>query len=279
VYQAAKAEGETFERESAEGTLLRQINQKQQLLADLQRTELDAAQARMADLLLYLNQLDRLLLNAQTQKTFLAGLPDSATLTAGQRYALFSLEAAVLGGSATLSTTLQVDIDTIEGTTATAGEAVATLDRLLPVLDSLRATTQQQAEAETLALLNNDSLLAITAGGAVAGEIVRVQGEINELQAQLRQQQTIRADLLDAETVAKEDYLTLVRKAAEVQLLSDITGVEVQPAAEAQPPSAPAFPRPALAIALGLVGGAFAGLVLAVVLEMWPQIARSRDEA
>jgi capsular polysaccharide biosynthesis protein len=276
VYQAAKAKGEAFERESAEGALLRQITEKQQLLADLQHAQLDAARARMDDLLLYLNRLDRLLLNAQAQRSFLAGLPDSTPLTAGQRYALFNLEAAAFTGGTVLSTTLQMDIDVVEGTTATAGEAVATLDRLLPALGSLRATTLEQAEAEALALLNGESLLSITTGGAAADEIVRVQGEINELQAQLRQQQTMRADLLDAETVAKEDYLTLTRKAAEVQLLSQITGVEVQPAAEAQPPNAPAFPRPVLTIALGLLGGALAGLALAVLLEMWPRVSKPR---
>ena len=271
VYQTAKAAGEAFERESTEGTLLRQIAQKQQLLSNLQQAELDAARARTDDLLLRLNQIDRLLLNTQILKSFLAGLPGSTPLTAGQRYALFNLEAAAFSGGTAISVTLGMDIDAVESMTATAGDAVATLDQLLPVLDSLRATTLEQAEAESLALLNSGSLLAITAGGAAAEAVTRLQDEINDLQAQLRQQETTRADLLDAETVAKESYLTLVRKAAEVQVLSQLTGVEVQPAAEAQPPNAPAFPRPVLTIALGLVGGALAGLALAIVLEMWPQ--------
>lgn len=278
VYQAAKDAGENFERESTEGALLRDIARKQQLLADLQSAELDAAQARLNDLFLRLNQIDRLARNTDMLRAFLGGLPALTPLTPGQQYALFSLEAAAFGGDLPISATLGIEVAAAGSGAVSAGDAVTMLDRLLPALASERVTILAEAEAETSLLLSGEGLLAITAGGSAPEAIARLQDEIDELQAQLRQQETTRADLLVAETLAQENYATLARKAAEVQVLSQLTAIEVQPAAQAQPPNTPAFPRPVLSIALGLIGGALAGLALSLVLEMWPRLPRPANK-
>ena len=78
----------------------------------------------------------------------------------------------------------------------------------------------------------------------------------------------IKEDLMREQTVAQENYMTLIRKAAEVQILSQLTDVEIQIAATAQPPEKPAFPSPLLTTALGVAAGGLAGLALAFLLEL-----------
>jgi uncharacterized protein involved in exopolysaccharide biosynthesis len=86
-------------------------------------------------------------------------------------------------------------------------------------------------------------------------------------------------DLQSERDVASENYLTLQRKAAEVQISSQLTGVEVQIAAQAVPPQKPAFPQPVIVSALGVIAGALAGLALALALELWPRLMQNQGSA
>ena len=119
----------------------------------------------------------------------------------------------------------------------------------------------------SLSLLEGSELLTYGPNGEGVHDIARLQEEINSLKAEHQAVQQARQDLLDEQQLARENYLTLSRKAAEVQILSELTSVEVQIAAAAREPEKPAFPRPLLTTALGVVAGGLAGLALAFLLE------------
>jgi uncharacterized protein involved in exopolysaccharide biosynthesis len=71
-YETAKSAVEAYLRENPEDELTRQIEQKQQILADLQAGHLAAARKRVDGLLAQVNQSDALQLNIQSMKRRLA---------------------------------------------------------------------------------------------------------------------------------------------------------------------------------------------------------------
>ncbi len=270
-YEAAKTAVEDFQRQSLENELGRQIEQKNKLLGDLQTEQLAAARQRVGNLLSRINQTEQLLLDAQALKTQLAAVQAASPLTPGEQFSLFSLESQALAPGAAVSITLQLDGSWLVQEDLTAGQAVAELDRLAQTLEASRAAAQAELTARSATLLTGDELLTSGPNDPAAASIQSLQAEINGLQAELTRYQMQKQDLLDNRSVAKDTYLTLQRKAAEVQILSQLVGVEVQVAAEAKVPEEPAFPRPLLTTALGLFAGGLAGLALAFVAEMWPQ--------
>ena len=151
------------------------------------------------------------------------------------------------------------------------GQAVDHLERLMVILETARTATKADLDSYSLDLLSGRDLLIQDPDSTDAESIERLQTQINELETALQSLTMEKQDLSDALTVAQESYFTLVRKAAEVQILSELTGVEVQRAAYAQPPEKPASPSPVVAAFLGAVAGGLAGLVLIFVLEWWPR--------
>ena len=141
------------------------------------------------------------------------------------------------------------------------------------------ADAQAALETQSSALLEGGDLLVAASDGSAdptaEAAIARLQEEINTLQAELAGERMARQDLDDAMAVAQESYLTLVRKAAETEILSQLTGVEVQLAAVAQPPANPATPGVLISAVVGGLGGAVVGLGLAFLWELWPR----EDEA
>jgi uncharacterized protein involved in exopolysaccharide biosynthesis len=167
----------------------------------------------------------------------------------------------------TLPLTLELREGWLAGTETTAGETIDKLDHLLTILEATRATAQTKVADLTAALLGGKELLDYGTDGSVGQQIEQLQAEINELEVELQRQRMSKEDLVHEQNVTQENYLTLVRKADEVQILSQLTGVEVQIAATAQPPAKPASPRPLLTTALGIAAGGLAGLALAFLLE------------
>jgi len=297
-YEAANTAIEEFEFHSSEGELTRQIEQKERILAGLQEDQLAAARQRVTGLLARLARFDQLLLDIQGLKTQLAGSSSNTTLSAGQKLALFTLEASAFGADTVSGYTLELSETVIGSEPVTARQAIELLDRLAATVEGAQAEAQRAIESESIALLSRDDLLtygfdsaessaqgggtsnsapedaSAQAGGpsavAVASLISDLQAEINALQAELQGEEATRQDLEDTRAVARESYLTLERKAAETRILAQLTDVEVQVAADARPPVGPATPGVLLVAILGAAGGALAGLALAFVREFWP---------
>ncbi len=273
-YEKAKSAVETFLQQNQEDELTRQIEQKKQILDDLQTSQLEAAKARESTLLSYVNQIDQLLLQAQGLKQKLASTAATTILTAGEQFSLFSLESSAFSSLSSLSSQGEVPVTLEVGQSLpldgnlTAGQAIEHLDRLVEAAKTAQATAQSELDDLSANLLGSKELVAL---GSASDTIATLQSEINALQAELDHEQTTKKDLTDARDVAQQGYLALVRKAAEVQISSQLTGVEVQLAAAAQPPESPAFPQPMLNTALGVVAGGLAGLALAFVWELWPR--------
>ena len=274
AYNAANSAVQAFELQSAEDELNRQIAQKQEILDGLQQEQLDAARLRVNHLLARLDRFDGLLLDAQGLAAQLDGLAPTALLTPGQAFALFNLEAGAFGAVTEPAYTLELSDTVLRGDEITVQQALDLLARLAFTLEAARADARAALDAESLDLLGGGDLLVSAAEGAAgptaAAAIADLQAEINALQAELVGQEATRQDLDDARTVAQESYLTLVRKAAEVQILSQLTGVEVQLAAAAQPPASPATPGALFSGLVGAVGGAVVGVGLAFLWEWWP---------
>jgi uncharacterized protein involved in exopolysaccharide biosynthesis len=273
-YESTKSAVEAFLRQNPEGELTRQIDQKVQILADLQTTRLAAAKQRESALLSYIRQMDQLVLQVQSMKQQLASTSADASLTAGEQFSLFSLESAAYAQQDGSPVTLEVGQGWPVDGNLTAGQALEHMGRLADTLKTTKAAAQKELDGLSLDLLGGKDLLAPPGGGddTSATRIAKLQEEINALQAELERQKTVKQDLIDARDVAQQNHLTVMRKAAEVQILSQLTGVEVESAAEAQAPEVPVFPRPLLTTVLGVLAGGLAGLALAVVLELWPKV-------
>jgi len=271
AYEAAQQELESFVRQSRENELTRQIEQRQQVLANLQAGQIAAARQQVDAFLARTNRINQLLFGARSLQTHLAALPAAEQLTPGEQFALFSLEAGAFTHWITLSLSLELGQGWLEQADVTVGQGAARLDRLIARLEADRTAAQAEIADRSLALLRGEELLAYGQDGATLEQIAALQAEIGRLQAELQQQQALKQDLMDACNLARENYLTLVRKGAEVQIASQLTGTEVQIAAVAHEPDEPAFPRPLLTTGLGIVAGGLAGLGLAFLLAAWPR--------
>jgi len=278
-YEAAKTDLEVFLRQSQENEWTRQIDQKKQILADLQKVRLDAVREEARRLLASVGRYDQLILDVQSLKDHLSASPASAKLRPGEQFALFALDASAFGQE--LFNKDQMGpflLDLGQGWLAepelTAGEAVEHLDRVLATLGTAKGVAEGEVSRLSQALVGGGDLLASGPEDTIVSGIATMQAEINDLQARLEREQITREDLTNSRDVAQESYLTLTRKAAEVQISSELTSVEVQMAAPAQPPEHPAFPRPLMTTVLGVLAGGLAGLVLAFVVEAWPRSER-----
>jgi uncharacterized protein involved in exopolysaccharide biosynthesis len=269
TYGKAKQDLEAFIQVSQENELQRKIQQKQQILSDLQSAHLAAARRQLDQLLARQGRADLLALDAQSLRAQLAGAPSSDPLTPGEQLGLFSIEGLAYAQGEVLSATLELAAGWQGDAPLTAGQAVAHLDRLVETLKAESAQTRSELEGLSAALLTGQELLAYGPDDGSAGSIADLQSEINTLEARLEQEQIKKVDLTNARDVAQQSYLTLVRKATEVQITSQLTGVEVQIASTAQAPEEPVFPRPLMTIVLGVVAGALAGLALIVLVEWW----------
>jgi chromosome segregation ATPase len=270
IYEAASSAVEQFERTSAERELGRQIGQKLQILLDLEAGQLAAARGQVGRLLARLNEIDQLAFSAASLRAQLGSSPGSAELSAGEQFALFSLEASAFAPSTPFSVTLDFGEGWMEDAAISAGQAVDRLDSLQVTLEMAKERLQADVAELSLALLEGSELLTYGPDGEGAPNIARLQEEINSLRAELQAEQQARQDLLDEQQLARENYLTLSRKAAEVQILSELTSVEVQIAAAAREPEKPAFPSPLFTTALAMAAGALAGTALAFFLETQP---------
>ncbi len=284
-YEAAKTAYEEHLRTSAQDELNRQIDQKKQILEDLQAAYLAAAKQRVTDLLMRIDGIDQLQLDAQSLKAHLEARADQSLsadrslLTDGEGIALFTLQAMAFSQGATYPTTLEIGQGWPREAEYTTGQAIDQLELLVDALEAVRMAAGAELEGVSSSLLEGEDLLDSGTGGSGTASVAQLQDQINELEAEVQRVMEEKQDLLDARTLTQESYLTLRRKASEVRILTELTGAEVRIAAAAVPPASPSFPRPLLSTVLAVAAGGLAGLALAFALEMWPRTRPDAPEA
>jgi uncharacterized protein involved in exopolysaccharide biosynthesis len=269
AYEQIEADLEAFLLSSQEHELTRQLEQKKQILADLQAGQLDSARQRVVALLDRANRIDGLLLDATNLRSQVMSTADGKPITAAEQFALFFLEAGTFVQTPAFSMTVEVGSGWSADGTLSSTQAAGRLDDIVATLEAARSTTLSEVERQSSAVLDGEELL-----GYWADAIADLQSQISRLEAAVQGEQWKKQKLLDAQTVARDTYLTLSRKAAEVKILTDVTSIEVQVAASATEPETPASPRPLLSIGLGVVAGALLGLALAFLAEVWSREAR-----
>lgn len=284
-YEAAKTAYEEHLRTSAQDELNRQIDQKKQILEDLQAAYLAAAKQRVTDLLTLIDSIDQLLLDAQSLKAHLEARADESLsadhslLTDGEGFALFMLQAMAFSQGETYPTTLEIGQGWPREAEFTTGQAIDQLELLVDALEAERVAAGAELEGVSSSVLGGEDLLDSGTGGSGTASVAQLQEQINELEAEVQRVMEEKQDLLDARTLTQESYLTLRRKASEVRILTELTGAEVRIAAAAVPSASPSFPRPLLSTVLAVAAGGLAGLALAFALEMWPRTRPDTTEA
>lgn len=267
TYQQAEVNLEDLIRSSTELELTRQIEQKKGILAGLQAGQLAATRQRVDQLLQRSGRIDQLLLDVDALRAQLQASQPATEPSPGEQMALYYLETGALAQTVFYSATLELGQPVMLQEGLTTAEALDQLDRLTGALQGSRAAVRTEIAAESAALLKSQELLIAPVTGE--GSIAALQAQISALEADLQQQTWKKQVLLDEQTLARDTYMTVARKAAEVQLLTEITSLEVQIASPATEPDEPSFPRPLLSIVLSIVAGGLLGLVPAFLLEFW----------
>ncbi len=261
--------------------------------------QVDARVQTLADLYSQKSKLERLRAGAQLLRDRLDASP--ATSLPGDELAAALLEASAFTSGADLPVNLQVPLDQLAaGTSSSAQRDV--LDSLIRVLDARtqELTAQIDTQSKKLlddsqyqnlaassnadesplrtaanqsvqALLRMDGLEGIAsdddATSALAPALNALYGEINQLQAQLEQANAKKQELTRARDLAWTTYTALANKLAETNLAEQAKGSVVRIATPAVASTRAAGARTQLNTVLGVFGGLFVGVVLALVLE------------
>jgi succinoglycan biosynthesis transport protein ExoP len=142
-----------------------------------------------------------------------------------------------------LSVWLQISDATLLSSERTAGE-------LAVFLDGLVATLEAREEE-------------------IAAQVVSLEPQILTLQQQLQEVQTEKDQLLRAQEVAQETYVTLAYKVEETRIAADDTSGEVRLASRASVPERPASPRKMLNTVVAGTLGLMLGVSGAFAVEWW----------
>ncbi len=131
--------------------------------------------------------------------------------------------------------------------------------------EAVLARVTEEVSKQLLQLQGLEEIPNYTAAAApITQAIVKLEDEIDALEAQLEAEQARKKELVRARDLAWEKYNALAAKVAEVDVASSITGTEVRFAAPALAPSEPVAPKKLLN---GILGG-FVGLMLALGLVL-----------
>jgi len=272
TYQQAQSALERFLADNQIAGLEREVKVKQDLIKTLQ--DQDATnQGRPAELFelqqntlkqelerkyAQLKNMDAWLEDAQTLRDQLTSTPSSSSAAIGNALALMFLRAKVLANSANLPTQLQLNPTDFSANSV----SVADVDSLIDVIGARR----NRIETDITALSTQLKLATVdinlnSPSEPIIQSIAQLDKEVQKLEADLEAQKAQKRELSQARDLAWDNYTTIQRKVAEVQLSSQITSSQVRVAANAVVPEDPVSPRrllnTAVAGALGLMFAVF----------------------
>lgn len=222
--------------------------QAEQALAEFQarsqitalEKQLDAASTALADRLSLADRLGMLAADARSLQTRLQAQPADTSPVAGQFQTLI-MEAIAVSPQLTMPVQLQFSVSSDALSAMSASELGAYLNQFAAALDARK----QQVEDEALALPKQ-----------IAGIQQQLEAERNEYDR-----------LLLARDMARDTFESVSRKLAEAKVQAALEEPEVKVVGQAAPPSEPSWPKPALVLALALVGGGIVGILAALVAE------------
>lgn len=222
--------------------------QAEQALAEFQarsqitalEKQLDAASTALADRLAAADRLGMLAADARSLQARLRTQPADNPSVAGQFQSLV-MEALAVSVQSPLPTGLQFSVSSDALASMTASELSAYLGQFAAALDSRAQEVHREAEA--------------------------LPPQISVIQQQLETQRSEYDRLLLGRDVARDTYESVSRKLDEAKVQAALEEPEVKVVGYAALPSEPAWPKPALVMALALVGGVILGILAALVAE------------
>jgi len=138
------------------------------------------------------------------------------------------------------------------------------------------------ADEKSRALLQLEGLEKVVATSAtnepITKAIDQLQQEVNQLQAQLEQENAKKQELVRARDLAWSTYTTLANKVAEVNVAAQSKGTVVRLAVPAIAPESPAAPKKSLNTLLAALVGLMLGVGAAFLLEYLNDSVTSEDQ-
>ncbi len=205
-------------------------------------------QQKLADSLALSIQLDRLLSDAHSLRDRLAA---GSSAGSGDHLASLLLEANSFNAASNLASTetaatvapinLQIQIAPNSG--ESSAEQLSNLDALIAALETRRKLVQ-------------------------ADNVQQLQQQVNEIQAQIEQENSIKKVLTEARDRAWTTFTTLSNKVDELNVAAQAKGTLVKSAVVAIAPTEPVEPRKWLYATLAVVVGLVLGTALAALLEV-----------
>jgi succinoglycan biosynthesis transport protein ExoP len=225
--------------------------------------QLASARQDLRDYLVEQREIERAIRNARALKANIADQPVDRLVSPGDDLTALLLqiqafnvqtsrpvqresedaELEVRPSEAGLSMWLQISDATLRSSERTAGELAVFLDGLV--------TTLEAREEE------------------IATQVAALDPQILTLQQQLQESQVEEDQLVRAQEVAQETYVTLAHKVEEVQIAADDTSGEVRLASRASVPERPASPRKMLNTVVAGALGLMVGVSGVFAVEWW----------
>lgn len=202
--------------------------------------QLEAVSAALADRLSLADRLGMLAADARSLHARLQAQPADAPSVAGQFQTLI-MEALAVSPRRDLPLQLQLSMQGDTLVPMSASELGTYLNQFAAALDTRKRQAQDEAQA--------------------------LPPQISAIQQQLEAQRNEYDRLLLARSVARDTYESVSRKLDEMKVQAALEESEVKVVGQAALPSEPVWPKPAMVLALALVGGGIIGILAALVAE------------
>lgn len=232
------------EAESASSALL----QSEQTLADFQarsqiaslEKQLEAASEALSYRLALSDRLGMLAQDSRALQVRLKSL-ETTVPTAASQFQTLMMEAQAVSPLYEAPVRLQFNVDSNALSSMSAAELTQYLEAFAKGLEQRRKEIEQETQ--------------------------NLPAQISTIQKQLELESNEYDRLLLARDVARDTHETVSRKLEEERLRGALEEPEVKVAGQAALPSEPAWPKPALIVALALAGGLIVGLLAALIAE------------
>lgn len=207
----------------------------------------------------HLSAIELWLTDAAALRNRVAGSTSNDGNRAGEALAFLLLQRKALANSVGLQEQLQISPADLSASAPTTED----VDAFIATLKEQRTALETEIETLSAELLSNDNNVSLAPESeALKTYIDNLTSGVSELKAQLESQQAKKRELQQARDLTWENYTTIQRKLAEVQLSNKITDTQMRMAAGAAVPDKPVSPKrllnTAVAGALGLMLSVFA---------------------
>lgn len=288
-YQAAQAAVEEFLATNQIDFLQREINVKKAQVASLRergsvsesapvrletwrydtlQKQIQAKYGRQANLVAWLT-------DAKAIRARLSSASESGASRAGESLAFLLLQRKALASSANTQEQLQLSLADFSEMNVSLDDVDAFIATLQSQQESLSDEIQQLAD-ELLAM-NTDITLS-SPSNALTTYLDSLDAEIASLQSRLEAERAQKRELEQTRNLAWENYTTIQRKLAEVELSNQFTDSQIRLAASAIEPTDPVSPKRMMNTAVAGVLGLMLSVFAVFAWEYWRSGSDEADE-